>query len=278
MRLHAALATLSLAALLPVNAARAADMLPPVPPLEDAGHQDFSWEGLYGGIHAGYGTADFKAGDTATELASQAYYASIAQDLATTIAYLPNNLSDQQPLVGAFVGYNRMFDDAMVGVELEYNHFWNSLEGSASNSDARRRDRGTATDQVSYTASTSAELGDYLNLKFRGGWAVGNFMPYAFIGAVVAKQRVVGDYQSTYQENVLNGNGTIGAIISGPNAHNARYNKTGYNWGLSLGAGIDVALADNLMLRAEYQYVGMSQFRGVSTTAHTGRIGIGFKY
>lgn len=278
MRLHAALATLSLAALLPASAARAADMLPPVPPLEDSGHQDFTWEGLYGGIHAGYGTADFKAGDTATELATQAYNASIAQDLATSIAYLPNNLSDQQPLVGAFIGYNRQFDDAVVGVELEFNHFFNSMEGSASYSDAKRRDRGTATDQVAYTASTSAELGDYLNLKFRGGWAVGNFLPYAFVGAVVARQRVVGNYQSTYQENVLNGNGTVGAIISGPTAHNASYDKNGFNWGLSLGAGIDMALTQNLLVRAEYQYVGMAQFRGVSTTAHTGRIGIGFKY
>jgi len=41
---------------------------------------------------------------------------------------------------------------------------------------------------------------------------------------------------------------------------------------------MDVAVLDNVMLRAEYQYIGMASYQGLSTAVSSFRVGAGVKY
>ncbi|WP_460449553.1 outer membrane protein [Alsobacter sp. SYSU BS001988] len=260
--------------------AQAADYLPPAPPLPYAGPAaEFNWGGLYGGIHAGVTTADFKTKELGRTLVDDAYYAHIAHDLASTFVRLGRDFSDQQPHLGGFVGYNMMFEDAVFGLELDYTHMKDKLLGQTSMSDGRRQDRGTYSDNISYTASARAEMGDYAILKARGGYAFGRFLPFATVGLVVGRQRLAAALNSQYTEYLIDPDtGRLGGINVGPTPRNSSIGKTGYNYGGAIGLGLDVAVLDNVMLRAEYQYIGMASYQGLSTAVSSFRVGAGVKY
>lgn len=144
MRFAASLA-LSLAlstALTP--AALAADYsAPPLPePTYVQPKEEFNWGGLYGGIHANVTSADFKNSNTITNLAGDAYFAHIAQDLATSFARLRTGGSDQQNGIGGYIGYNWLWEDVVLGLEVDYTHLQDPLRASSVSDpwpDGRRR-------------------------------------------------------------------------------------------------------------------------------------------
>lgn len=284
MRLTARLiAPLAAVAALSTLPAGAADYrLPPPPPLYEgpSGHSgDFNWGGIYGGIHAGVTSADIDFGQMAQQLATDAYTNLVAQDLAVDIARLRSSGSDRQNNIGGFIGYNLLYDDVVVGVELEYTHMMDKMVYQDSFSDARRRDRGGFSDAVSYNVSARGSLADYGILKLRAGYPMGRFLPFATIGLVVGEQRLSGSYNSSYTEYLIDPvTGGLGAVNVGPVARNASSSKTGFNIGAAFGLGIDWAVLDNFMLRAEYQYIAMSDYKGMETTANAFRLGAGVKY
>ena len=178
-----------------------------------------------------------------------------------------------------FIGYNWLWEDVVLGLELDYTHMKDKLLFSDSYSDARRRDRGNSIDNIAFSTSARSKLGDFGILKLRMGYPIGRFLPYATAGLVVGKQRISGSYNSVYTEFSVDPNtGAINGITSGPTARNAAIGKSGYNLGGAFGAGVDYALMDNLFLRAEYQWIGMTDYRGARTTANSFRLGAGVKY
>ena len=284
MRFAASL-VLTLAALTPAlsPAALAADYnAPPLPePTYAPSKDDFNWGGLYGGIHANVTSADFKNANTIKQLAADAYYVHIAQDLATSFARLRTGGSDQQNGIGGFVGYNWLWEDAVLGLELDYTHLQDPLRAAGVSDpwpDGRRRDRSPFSDNVSYTATARSQMGDYLIAKARGGYAFGRFLPYATLGVVVAKQRNQASYNSTYIE--YNIDPTTNAItgINTTSARNASFAKFGYNIGGAIGVGLEYAVLDNVIVRGEYQHIGMADYKSMRTTLNTVRAGVSLKY
>ncbi len=279
---RALLATTAAGIVLGALAAQAADYSgrrASYPPSATVPVEDFNWGGLYGGIHAGITNGDFRMGNVAQEMADNAYSNHIANDLATSIARLTTSGSDQQTHFGGFLGYNWLWEDVVVGLEFDYTHMKDKLQFSDTYSDGRRRDRGLFSDNINYTASARSKLGDFGILKLRMGYPIGRFLPYVTAGMVVGKQRVSGTYTSTYTEYTLDAaTGAITGINAGPTARNASIGKAGYNLGGAFGAGLDVAVIDNLFLRAEYQWIGMTDYRGARTTANSFRLGAGVKY
>lgn len=274
----------SLVALLiaaPTLASAADYMMPPPPAGRLPGPaEDFNWGGLYGGIHAGATTADFKTTGLGSTLVNDAYYNKTALPLAESMVRLGENPSDQQMHLGGFVGYNMLFDDAVVGFELDYTHLKDKLVGASVQSDsARRASSSTLADAIDYTASARSQLGDYAILKLRGGYAFGRFLPYATVGAVVAKQRLSAQYNSVYNELTLDPvTGAITGVNVGPLNRNASVVKSGYNYGGAIGVGLDWAVLDNVLLRAEYQHIAMASYKGATTSANSFRLGAGVKY
>jgi len=283
MRFAASLA-LSLAlstALTP--AALAADYsAPPLPePTYVQPKEEFNWGGLYGGIHANVTSADFKNSNTITNLAGDAYFAHIAQDLATSFARLRTGGSDQQNGIGGYIGYNWLWEDVVLGLEVDYTHLQDPLRASSVSDpwpDGRRRDRTPFSDNVSYTATARSQIGDYLMLKARGGYAFGRFLPYATIGFVIAKQRNQASYNSTYIEYNVDPSTNVITGINTTSARNASYTKYGYNVGGSIGVGLEYALLDNIIIRGEYQHIGMADYKSLRTTMNSVRAGVALKY
>lgn len=284
MRFAASL-VLSLAALSPAlsPAAFAADYsAPPLPePTYAPSKDDFNWGGLYGGIHVNVTSADFKNANTIKSLAADAYYVHIAQDLATSFARLRTGGSDQQNGIGGFVGYNWLWEDAVLGLELDYTHLQDPLRASGVSDpwpDGRRKDRSPFSDNVSYTATARSQMGDYLIAKARGGYAFGRFLPYATLGVVVAKQRNQATYNSTYIEYTIDPTTNAITGINSTSARNASFAKFGYNVGGAIGVGLEYAVLDNVIVRAEYQHIGMADYKSMRTTLNTARAGVAVKY
>lgn len=158
---------------------------------------------------------------------------------------------------GGFLGYNMNWENVLIlGVEGTYNHLSSDLTVSSSNSAIS----GTTT----YNASSSVTLQDYGAIRGRVGYAFGQFLPYAALGVAVGRFKY-----ATYATSTTSGTTTV--LINDPN-DNA--------WGVGLDAalGIDVALAPNVFLRGEYEYVLFGPVGSIRTQLNTARAGIAVRF
>jgi outer membrane immunogenic protein len=257
--------------------ASAADYgLPPPPDEYESAPVQFNWGGIYGGIHAGYANADFKLEPLARALAADAYYDRTAKEVATGFARI-DNASKAGPGYGAFLGYNWDWQGAVVGVEAEFTAF-SGLEGEGiMEIDGRRRTIGSVDYGVRSEGEAEAQLKNITLLKLRGGVPMGTFMPYGTVGFALGYQSLNAHYRSIATERKLDENGYPAEDIYRGDA-NSSINKTGYVAGFGAGLGVDWAVLPNLLLRAEYQYIAFSSFKGLETNVNMVKAGVGFRY
>lgn len=145
---------------------------------------------------------------------------------------------------GGFVGYNAQWDEALLGVELNYTY------GDFG---------GSKTVTVGpLTTFGSIDIDHMATARFRAGWAPGMFMPYIFGGVAFG----IADVART----VTNGGVVIGSIVQD--------SRTVY--GYAGGAGVELLVFGNAFLRAEFEY---SKFAApIDTGITTGRVGFGWKF
>src|SRR5690242_6060880 len=148
------------------------------------------WDGFYfgGQVGAVASGADF----------SKATQSLIEQLLAQTTIQAEAPVS-QWPVLGkadttgssfgGFVGYSTQWDGAVVGIEANYNR----TDLSLSSTDSMRRTFSVSTgnNDIQVDANASTHVTDYGSLRVRGGWAMGNFLPYATLGLAVGRADVV---------------------------------------------------------------------------------------
>lgn len=93
----------------------------------------YRWDGIYGGGQVGFSTAniDFTNGVRAL-VADEVRLLTIEQDQQISQWPLLPKKNPVGGSFGAFVGYNWQWDDAVVGLELNYN--WTSLSASTASS------------------------------------------------------------------------------------------------------------------------------------------------
>ena len=216
----AALALCGLFTALPAGRAVAADWprsyVPPAP----ARGEYARWEGLYlGGVY-GYS------------------YLSTSYEDVGTVAALPQTTSRSGSL-GGFIGYNFQWDELVVGFEGGYSRP-DSLEVSAS------IDMATST----------LKLEDYATFRARAGYAYGQFLPYAFLGAAAGRV----SYATT----------EFGVVVD--------QKDSSYSVGFVAGLGMDVAITPNVFLRGEWEYIAFSKVGGIRSGLNTARVGVGFRF
>jgi opacity protein-like surface antigen len=225
----------------------------------------FNWGGLYGGIHVGYAgteTSGLSAFDSsARAIASSAvgqsgFYGPISFDTA--------KYSSDNGTFGGFVGANWVWDDVILGLEADYITFWDKNQGIGTENFNVSSLPGYGN--VVRQGTQASSVNNVGLLKIRAGYAMGRFLPFATIGLAVA-QGTVANY---YGSNVV-ATGTPAVPFVG-----AR--KQGWLTGGTAGVGLDVALTDNVFVRAEYNYIGFADFNGTSVTMHNIQAGIAFKY
>lgn len=240
--------------------AQAADM-PDLPVLRGSLPDGLStvrtvWQGYYVGGQAEYGSITSKPPSA------------INSDLQGT--YIPpaglsynwqglGPAHDNNTGFGGFAGYNSQWDDVIVGVEANYVH-------------SQFRPLATGTGYTYFPDLTVAtitnssalmKLTDFGSLRLRGGYVIGNFLPYLFGGLGVGS--------ATVERNIS----ATPAPLFTPQLQSSD-TKTKLVYGYSLGAGVDVMLMAGLFLRAEYEYKRVTST--IESNVNSARVGIGYKF
>jgi opacity protein-like surface antigen len=237
------------------------------------------WRGFYIGGQFGYSdaSADFSN-------STQAPIAYALRNTALEAEFTPSTWSVLGKAThtaagfGGFVGYNFQYltPNAKIILGIEANYDQASLSLTAPNSTiARQLPADTAGNLYAVTISGSGTVTnlDFGTLRARAGWAVGNFLPYAFVGGALG------------QANVNVAATVTGICSAGSSATCGNFVFTGtagksseWLYGLTVGGGLDFALTRNLFVRAEYEYVQFQTVAGTVLEVNSARVGAGIKF
>lgn len=218
----------------------------------------YRWSGFYVGGQVGYSEANARFGPTARAPRDPLRQTiESAAQLAEWVA-LPG-ASARGMTYGGFVGYNAQWGDVVLGLEANYSHMA-----------LRAASRGITLPQggglVDYGGF--ARVTDVATFRARAGYAMGWLMPYAFVGLAIGRVDTVRT-----------------ATISFPtppdpfppytdvDTHNGNFAV-----GFATGAGLDIGLTQNIFLRGEYEFVHLTNVRGVTAIMNTVRAGAGVKF
>ncbi len=179
---------------------------------------------------------------------------------------------------GAFAGYNMAIDDMIVGAELDYTRA--ELDGSTYGSRSGRTvDSSTGTPTTydwTVTANKAYKISEFGSLRARLGYAYGQFMPHISGGLAYARASSGGD------ASVASTQFTAAAPVPVANVYTPSYIQSGqrmkFHFGYAIGAGVDVLMAQNILLRAEVQHLRFSDVGGYNVSINTARVGAAVKF
>lgn len=233
------------------------------------------WDGLQFGAQVGLSSmsADFgNAGST--------QIAYILRNTTLQNEFAPSNWTTMPKVVtnskqfGGFIGYNMQWDALVVGADIGYNRM-TSMEAGASDSIARQviTSDGT-THNVYINTAASLKLIDYATFRARAGYAFGQFLPYAMVGAAVGRFNYT---TSATVMDVWSPKGAAPWTTFGPNTQSDSKDNA-FAAGFLVGLGMDVALLPNVFLRGEWEYIAFGAVNGIRSALNTGRVGVGVRF
>jgi outer membrane immunogenic protein len=296
MRLHVEvrchIAVLALIAATAVSApVQAADMAPP-PVLRGplpVTEQGQDWSGFYVGGFGGFNQMEFEPRNAASGLIREMLRPNnvlITLGRADDVT-LQKRTTSNAIGYGLYMGYNWMMDDYVVGLEADYTRA--KLNGTAAaGRNASFNDPSAAAIPnnaygYSVTASSAIKVTEYGTIRGRMGVPFGSFMPYVTAGA--AWGRLSYGNSATLTGTVATGvpNGTGTATVYGPPVAFAPYSlkdgaRTRFAFGYALGTGIDWALTQNIVLRAEVMHVRFGNAGDTTAAVNTARAGAAVKF
>lgn len=269
-----------------ISGANASDYLrgaisdePSYQPAPQQASNTVDWSGFYVGGLASYNTGRINTRGVGSNLAMRAFPNLTVTDQIGGLAHYQDG-RDTAGGYGAFVGYNMMWDDVVLGVEGEYSR--TSIERDSPISPIGRRLTPSSSTTLAYNTmltggSVKTTVPQYGVVRLRAGWAVGQFMPYASLGVVMADARTKSTLQGTLTEYILNT--TTGAWEPGGtvNANVSSKNQT-VSWGYAIGAGMDVMLAGNIFVRGKYEFLSFGGSQSTHIGLHTFKAGAGVKF
>jgi outer membrane immunogenic protein len=271
--------------------ARAQDLSsPPVSPIPivlpgsaSVGPATFTrWSGFYVGGNFSYtGTLVDFSRSTAPSIALALQNTVVEQQYAPSQWQSLGQASNTAFGYGGFLGYNTQWADVITSIEATYSH--TSLTVGSSNSTIVSRafspPSGNVTAVSVGPSNGRFNLTDYGEIRGRAGYVVGNLLPYGFIGVVVGS----GSYSVSTNVDAICTNATTAPYTPTfecagfPQAPGASQNNA-LLYGLSAGAGLDWAVAPNVFLRGEFEYVQFANINNISVSLFNARIGAGFKF
>jgi outer membrane immunogenic protein len=274
------------------HGAQAAD-LPDLPVLRGALTDGLSastvnWQGAYVGGQFGYssGNMDFS---NATSSLTSFMFQNLALGSTVSAWTLLGKSSPTSTSFGGFVGYNAQWDDAVLGIEANYNRL-SGLRGSSTNNALPSvavpdgicevppaGDTGQCGVQLS--GSASAKVTDVLTLRGRAGWAIDNFMPYMFAGMALGRADITRSATVTETDTFY----TAGPppVFDGGNTSTlsrAQNSNSVFIYGYTAGIGLEAMVFGNVFARAEYEYIKFSTIQNININLNTVRAGVGYKF
>ena len=241
------------------------------------------WAGFYIGGQVGYSSAN-----TDFSNSTQDPLAFVLRELTLEAVQQPSSwpvlgsATHSHASFGGFVGYNTQYEHLVLGVEANYNQA--NLSLTAPNFPiSRLTSAGGNTYLVNITGSGTVTDLNFATLRARGGWAMGNFLPYAFGGLAVGHDNMHISATVSGIENPQNQPCTPFPAPATPACVPFSFTGTaGKNgewlYGFTVGAGLDVALTKNVFLRGEYEFVQFAPVDKVQISVNTVRGGVAFKF
>jgi len=234
------------------------------------------WDGLYGGGQIGYTSANTDL--TNSSPAVNALAVSAASALATGVpATFPafGQQTSHDANYGFFFGYNWQFESVVLSTEFNYNH--TSQQALQSGAFPSRLSSPLVVNfngvdyNVTVAGSASSHITDYMTLRGRAGYVIGNFMPYAMIGLAAARAETK-QIATVSAVQTVPPNATLGPFV-------ATGTRSPFVYGYAAGIGVDMALMQHLFVRAEYEFVQFFPYSsGTVAALNTFRLGAGLKF
>jgi outer membrane immunogenic protein len=234
------------------------------------------WSGFYVGGQGGFAGANMSFSHAGQSLLEDMLRNTTIEDEFTVSQWpRPTRGYGSGFTYGGFIGYNWQWDDAVLGLELNYNH--SSFASSGSDSITRII---TTSDNYQYTvtatASGSARVTDFGTFRVRGGYVMGSFMPYGMFGLAIGRVDVAKTASVSYPQptDVVGGQPVLPAF-----SDSASLVKNGvFAVGYSAGLGFDYEVIPGVFVRAEYEFVGFPTVKDFSINISTVRGGLGVKF
>jgi opacity protein-like surface antigen len=232
-----------------------------------------NWSGVYVGGQVERGAADMDFTNSIKDLLVKLANNS-ALDSTFNITNWPVLGKDHasNTAFGAFAGYNFQWSDALVSIELNYSH--GTFKASSIGSQNRQITNSATppvTTVVTATSEASMRVTDFGSLRVRGGYAVGSFLPYAFVGVGLGQADIIRSVRLDVRYDSPNLPSTfVPPIIVSDNANSH------FVTGFAAGLGFDWMLCAGLFMRAEWEYVRYTST--VDATVNTARLGLGYKF
>lgn len=239
---------------------------------EGLSNTSINWSGVYVGGSVSRGGADMDFTNSTKDLLTKLVNNSAA-DTTFNISNWPllGTAHTSNTAYGAFAGYNFQWTDALIGVELNYSHgvFPTSSTGSQTRTST---DSSTPPVTTAITASSNASMRvtDFGSLRVRGGYAVGSFLPYGFVGVGLGQADINRSVRLdiTYSAAGVTNPGPSLVVSDVANSHLIT--------GFAAGLGFDWMLCAGLFMRAEWEYIRYTST--VDTSVNTARLGLGYKF
>ena len=244
------------------------------------------WSGFYLGGQIGYGDAntDFSSATQPLVAFSLRELALESDDSVSTWPVLGRGGSDAVGY-GGFVGYNTQWQDLVLGLEGNYTHTALATTASVSplvGGAGRIVTAGSNQYSVNLTGTGQLTITDYASLRARGGWVLGNFLPYGFAGLAIGR----GNYSVTTEVYGQQNSATPAYFPCDPTAptcinydySNSAAQNGALLYGFSVGGGLDWALTQNIFLRGEFEYVQFAPIANIVASIISARVGAGLKF
>jgi outer membrane immunogenic protein len=235
------------------------------------------WRGLYAGGQLSYTDA---FGDFSSATGGPIAYTLRETDLETTFA------PSSWPVLGSanhggfggggFVGYNFEYLtpdlNVVLGFEANFNIAQLSIN-SPSSSIARALPTDAAGNSYDVTLTGGGQVSnlDWSTLRARVGCGVDRFLPYAFVGFALGDAKIgTAETISVVQ--------CTPACVTLPPATASQGKDSTWLYGVTVGAGLDIAVSRNFFMRTEYEYVQFQPVSGVNIETNTVRLGGGVRF
>lgn len=233
------------------------------------------WEGTYAGVQFGRNSNNFDFSSSSQDLAKFLLQASaLGNNTDVTNWAIFGKASQGSNAIGGFVGYNMQWDQAVIGIEANYN-----VTNATGVAPIFPISRGVTPDpadgyyyDVTMSGSASARLRDYGTARVRAAYATGNFLPYLAAGVAVGRA----DFMRSVTIS-----GTYVPVDASQPAQPFSFSQSeaktnAFIYGYSFGAGLDMLLFGNVFGRVEWERI---QFAApVEISIDTVRGGLGVKF
>ncbi len=233
------------------------------------------WSGFYAGGQIGY--ADVNADFSNATTSPIAY---VLRNTALEAASAPSQFpvlgtADRTTIgYGGFAGYNTQWQDLILGIEANFTHTRMSVAAPSSPIARSAVSDGTGNlYTITITGSGTLANVDYGSIRVRAGWVLGNFLPYGFAGFALGAANI-------HVAASVSGTCDPGSSVNcGPFAFTAATGRdAALLYGFAIGGGMDVALTQNVFVRAEYEYDRFAPIFNIPIAISSARVGGGIKF